>query len=160
MSFLLQICHIFIASTERFKCTANNHRELNFFHTFLPFYQSGNARGKYLTMRHRFFHTDVSQLIFWTGQSLFSIFQSLTHPVKLSTWMLVGAIGIGSFFSFWKSDYFSDMTLLKSHLSHVISCSSQTQPITSDISLRYLSQTSTQDISTEQWLHSNWRNSN
>ena len=71
------------------------------------------------------------------GQSLFSILQSLTHPVNLSIWMLVGAISISSFFSFWKLDYFSDMNCLKNPLSDMISCSSSTQLITSDIRVRY-----------------------
>ena len=44
--------------------------------------------------------------------------------------MLVGAISISSFFSFWKLDYFSDMTCLKNPLSDMISCSFSTQLIT------------------------------
>ena len=51
--------------------------------------------------------------------------------------MLVGAISISSFFSFWKLDYFSDMNCLKNPLSDMISCSSSTQLITSDIRVRY-----------------------
>ena len=39
-------------------------------------------------------------------QSLFSIPKSLTYPLNLSIWMLVGAISISSFFSFWNLDYF------------------------------------------------------
>ena len=52
---------------------------------------------------------DVSKSNFWIAQSLFSILQSLTQPLNLSIWMLVGTISISSFFSFWKLDYFSDM---------------------------------------------------
>ena len=51
--------------------------------------------------------------------------------------MLVGAISINSFFSFWKLDYFSDMNCLKNPLSDMISCSSSTQLITLDIIVRY-----------------------
>ena len=51
--------------------------------------------------------------------------------------MPVGAISISSFFSFWKLDYFSDMNCLKNPLSDMISCSSSTQLITSDIRVRY-----------------------
>ena len=50
--------------------------------------------------------------------------------------MLVGAINISSFFSFWKLDYFSDMNYLKNPLSDMISCSFSTQLITSDIRVR------------------------
>ena len=49
--------------------------------------------------------------------------------------MIVLAISITSFFSFWKLDYFSDMNCLKNPLSDMISCSSSTQLITSDFSL-------------------------
>ena len=51
--------------------------------------------------------------------------------------MFVGAISISSFFHFWKLDYFSDMNCLKNSLSDMISCSSSTQLITSDIRVRY-----------------------
>ena len=54
--------------------------------------------------------------------------------------MIVGAISTissSSFFSFWKLDYFSDMNCLKNPLSDMISCSSSTQRITSDIRVRY-----------------------
>ena len=47
--------------------------------------------------------------------------------------MLVGAISISSFFSFWKLDYFSDMNGLKNSLSDTIACSSSTKLITSDL---------------------------
>ena len=63
--------------------------------------------------------------------------QSLIHPVNLSILMLVGAISISSFFSFWKLDYFSDMNCWKNPLFDMISCSSSTQLITSDIRVRY-----------------------
>ena len=71
------------------------------------------------------------------AQSLFSILQWLTHPVNLPIKILVGAISISSFFSFWKLDYFSDMNCLKNPLSDMISRSSSTQLITSDIRVRY-----------------------
>ena len=51
--------------------------------------------------------------------------------------MLVGAISISSFFSFSKLDYFCGMNCLKNPLSDMISCSSSTQLITSDIRVRY-----------------------
>ena len=51
--------------------------------------------------------------------------------------MLVGAISISSFFSFWKLNQFSDMNCLKKPLSYMISCSSSAQLITSDIRVRY-----------------------
>ena len=66
---------------------------------------------------------------FWIGQSLFSISQSLTHPVNLSVWMLFGTI---SFFSFWKLDYFSNINCLKNPLSDMILCSPLIQLITID----------------------------
>ena len=46
--------------------------------------------------------------------------------------MLVGAIGISSFFSFSKLDIFSDLTYLKKPLSDIISYFPSTQLITSD----------------------------
>ena len=51
--------------------------------------------------------------------------------------MLAGAISISSFFSFGKLDYLSDMNCLKNPLFDMISCSSSTQLITSDIRDRY-----------------------
>ena len=51
--------------------------------------------------------------------------------------MLVGAISISSFFSFSQLDYFCDMNCLKNRLSDMISCSSSTQLITSNIRVRY-----------------------
>ena len=51
--------------------------------------------------------------------------------------MLVGAISISSFFSFWMLYYFLDMNCLKNPLSDMISCSSLTQLITSNIRVRY-----------------------
>ena len=51
--------------------------------------------------------------------------------------MLVGTISISSFLGFWKLDYFFDMNCLKNPLSDIISCSSSTQLITSDIRVRY-----------------------
>ena len=52
--------------------------------------------------------------------------------------MLVGAISISSFFCFWKLDYFSDMNCLRNPLSDMISCSSSTQLVTSDIDPAYI----------------------
>ena len=60
-------------------------------------------------LQHRLPHVNVSKSNFWIGQSLFSILQSLTHPVDLLIRMLVGVISISSFFSSWKLDYFFDM---------------------------------------------------
>ena len=93
--------------------------------------------GLSIWLQHRLPHIDVSKSNFWIAQSLFNILQSLTHQVNLSIWMLVGAISISSFFSFSKLDYFSDMNCLKNLLSDMISCSSSTQLITSDIRARY-----------------------
>ena len=53
--------------------------------------------------------------------------------------MLVGAISISSFLSSQKLDYFSDMNCQKNPLFDMISCSSSTQLITSDIRVRYWS---------------------
>ena len=52
--------------------------------------------------------------------------------MNLSIWILVGAINVSSYFSFWKLDYFSEMNRLKNPLSDMISCSSSTQLIVSD----------------------------
>ena len=51
------------------------------------------------------------------------------HP---SPWILVGTISISSF---WKLNYFSEMTCPKNLLSDMVSCSSSIQLITSDFSL-------------------------
>ena len=88
-------------------------------------------------LHHRLPDINVSKSNFWIGQSLFSILQPLTHPVNLSIWMIVGAIGIRSFFNLWKLDYLSVINCLKNPLSDMISCSSLTQLITSDIRVRY-----------------------
>ena len=50
--------------------------------------------------------------------------------MNLSLWMLVGAIRINSFCSFWKLHYFSDIACLKNPLPDVISRSSSTQLLT------------------------------
>ena len=81
--------------------------------------------------------TLVTKSNFWISQSLFSILQSQTQPLSLSIWMFVGAISIRSFFSFWKLNYFCDMSCLNNPLSDIISCSSSTQLITSDFFLWY-----------------------
>ena len=61
---LLQTSFVFIASTKAlnvlqmyFKCTTEN-VHLN---VLLPFYKSGNAWVKYLTMWHGLFHIDIGQ---------------------------------------------------------------------------------------------------
>ena len=101
----------------------------------LPFYTILGMHRLSVWLSHRLPHINVSKSNFWIGQSLFSILQSLTHLLNLSIWMLVGAISISSFFSFWKLDYFSDMDCLKNPLAVMISCSSSTQLITSNFSV-------------------------
>ena len=93
--------------------------------------------GLIFWLQHRLPHSNVSKSNFWIDQSLFSILQSLAHPVNLLICMLVGAINIISFLSSLKLDYFLDADCLKNLLSDMISCSSSTQLITSDFSLWY-----------------------
>ena len=113
-----------------------------YFHSYITIsftllYTSLGMDGLSIWLQHSLPHINGSKSNFWIAQSLFSILQSLTHPVNFSIQMLVGAISISSFFSFWKLDYFSDMNCLKNPLSDMISCSSSTQLITSDIRVRY-----------------------
>ena len=52
--------------------------------------------------------------------------------MNLSIWILVGAMSISSFFSFWNLHYFCKLNCLKNSLSNMISCSSSIKLITSD----------------------------
>ena len=107
---LLQISYIFITSLKVLQISTEN----KILALVLNFYKSGNAWVKYLTMWHRLLYISVvSKSFFWIHWLLFSVLQSLAHLANLSIWKLVGAIRISSLFSFWKLDYFSDMTCLK-----------------------------------------------
>ena len=68
--------------------------------------------GLSISLYHNLPHITISKSNFRIGQSLFSILQSLPHPVNFSIGTLLGAISISSLFSFWKLDYFSDMNCL------------------------------------------------
>ena len=87
---------------------------------------SGNAWAKYLNLASPLhlspsaLHIGVSKSNLSISQSSLSILQSLTHTVNLSVWLLVEAISIKSFFSFWKLDYIFDMNCLKKTLSDMI----------------------------------------
>ena len=115
---------------KRFKCAANEHRELHFCHKFYPFIQFweciGCSIGSSILML-------VSQIFELASNCLVYSNHQHTHSI----WMFVAEISISSFFIFWKLDYFSDMNYLKNPLSDMISCSSSTQLITSDFSLWY-----------------------
>ena len=111
--------------------TANKHREANICHKFYPFTILGMHR---LSIWQCDIDSSILMLasqIFWIGQSLFFILQSLSRPVNLSIWTLVGAIRIISFFSFWELYNFADRACSKNLLSDIFSCSSLTQLITS-----------------------------
>ena len=111
--------------------TAKKHKEANICHKFYPFTILG-MHG--LSIWQCDIGSSILMLasqIFWIGQSLFFILQSLTRPVNLSIWMLVGAIRIISFFSFWELDNFADRFCSKNLLSDIFSYSSLTQLIIS-----------------------------
>ena len=92
----------------RVSCTTNKHNEINFCYTFYFFIQLWGCMGEVFDCSIGL----VSSLVFCIGQSLFSMLQLLEHPVNLSVGMVVRAISI-SFFSFWKLNYFSEMTCSK-----------------------------------------------
>ena len=115
---------------KRFQCTANNHSELNFCYKFYLFIQVCECMGKVFEssippfpfhLSPSALHIGVSKSNLSISQSSLSILQSLTHTVNLSVWLLVEAISITSFFSFWKLDYIFDMNCLKKTLSDMIS---------------------------------------
>ena len=92
-------------------------------------------------------HLDVNKSIFWIGHTLFSIFQSRTRPINLSTWIRVAAISklfatsasenCGLFFCEGQFKYIPlilQKSCIANHLSDIISCSPSTQFRTSDFS--------------------------
>ena len=81
---LLQMSYIFIASSKDLNLLQISTENETFAISFTHIYTSLGMHGLSIWLWHRLPHINVSKSNFWIAESLFSLLQSLTHPVNLS----------------------------------------------------------------------------